>query len=342
MANIQLKDLKTAEKQLNGQEYVYISQEDKTRKTTINDISEFTNNKITPHLHQLSGQNLLINGDFQVWQRGTSFTGMGVYCSDRWYKSHGTIKKTTNGLQLTSIQNDWNLLRQYVEDFRFLSNKTMTLSCKVKYVTNCTKLDLLWFNGTSWYGTNFKDKQINNTEILKFTFTPNLSSASKFAIGINLNNTDESIEIEWVKLELGAVATPLVPRQYGEELALCQRYYQSTTLTQNVIASDNGQLQLGMNGIPMRIRPTAKYITQAYAHSADTGTKVITLCSDINKPETTIEILWVENGTTFPVDIRGLTSSNVANGELWTINNNNSPSNRLSGFVKVSFDAEIY
>ena len=39
-------------------------------------------------------------------------------------------------------------------------------------------------------------------------------------------NEDINIDIEYVKLEMGELATPLSPRPYAEELAMCQRYYQ--------------------------------------------------------------------------------------------------------------------
>lgn len=35
MSNVKLKDFITAENEIDGQEYAYISQSDKTRKTTI-------------------------------------------------------------------------------------------------------------------------------------------------------------------------------------------------------------------------------------------------------------------------------------------------------------------
>ena len=41
-------------------------------------------------------------------------------------------------------------------------------------------------------------------------------------------STTGSIYIQYMKLELGSVATPLIPRKTGEELALCQRYYQKS------------------------------------------------------------------------------------------------------------------
>jgi hypothetical protein len=41
--------------------------------------------------------------------------------------------------------------------------------------------------------------------------------------------TNDYIEVADVQLELGKVATPFEHRSYGEELALCQRYYEKST-----------------------------------------------------------------------------------------------------------------
>ena len=42
-------------------------------------------------------------------------------------------------------------------------------------------------------------------------------------IMLSVSNNDV---VNWVKLEVGSVATPFIPRLYAEELALCQRYYE--------------------------------------------------------------------------------------------------------------------
>jgi hypothetical protein len=55
------------------------------------------------------------------------------------------------------------------------------------------------------------------------------------------NSTSDYINITGVQLEVGSVATPFEHRSYGEELALCQRYfYQPQVSTTNIAASGSG------------------------------------------------------------------------------------------------------
>jgi hypothetical protein len=183
---------------------------------------------------QLSNPNLLINGDFQVWQRGTSFLNVintGIYTSDRWLcygnASHnGSVFKTIKGIKLISNTSaSYSRIKQtFEDDFKNkLLGKEVTLSINVKNIQGGA-LFYVMDGGAGFVNANLY-KGINTVTFkMKDIFT----SYFGIAIQVNQGATGDYIELEWVKLELGSKATPFVPRTYAEELAMCQRYYEKS------------------------------------------------------------------------------------------------------------------
>jgi hypothetical protein len=102
-----------------------------------------------------AGKNKIINGDFGVWQRGTSFTGAlnNVFCADRW---NAIVSTSVSGLSWTVSQQTFTpgsapiagyegtfflradistigsatlpTIRQKIEDVRTFANQTVTAS----------------------------------------------------------------------------------------------------------------------------------------------------------------------------------------------------------------------
>ncbi|XOQ44309.1 MAG: hypothetical protein ACFWTN_07705 [Clostridium sp.] len=151
--------------------------------------------------------NLLINGDFQVWQRGTSFTGIGMlkYTADRWrLNASGSaetviVSKADDGMYV-SIGDAPNLVLCYTfEDSEWvkIEGKTVTLSYSID----------------------------NEVKTRTFTMEQDDSDPNSLAFFVDYGDKTE-FTINWVKLELGSVATDFSPRPYAEELAMCQRYFQ--------------------------------------------------------------------------------------------------------------------
>lgn len=153
----------------------------------------------------LSNPNLLINGEFAVWQRGESFTiprtgyGTGKYTADRWRvwanaDSTGgniTVTKADDGMHIEADGAGFATYRFEEAEVKKLSGKTVTLSQSVDGVVSSAV------------------RSFPTTGILNVTLPA-------------------SGTLNWVKLELGEEATPFVPKGYGEELLACMRYYQVT------------------------------------------------------------------------------------------------------------------
>ena len=192
-------------------------------------------------------KNLLINGDFQVSQRGdyTTATAADGYQLDRWKSAlfggaSGTIQHkpdqtlpngvVTNSLRLTitSAASTNYALWQWIEGYKQFRGQTTTLSFWYKssadqalnyynYVTQ-THIDVPNSNGVWTKFSHTYTWGATGTTNTRIEFYPHGKTLSD----------DDYIEIAQVQLELGSVATEFDNSlSYGEQLALCQRYYQN-------------------------------------------------------------------------------------------------------------------
>lgn len=166
---------------------------------------------------QLSNPNLLINSDFRnpVNQRGqTRYTrgSSDTYTIDRWVLNYATVLDVLDGcVQLTGGSANNCYWLQYFETH--LSG-TFTVSFNVLEVTGDMKFHIL--DGATPH---------NVLTIVPGINTATFTVSDLVRIGFCALKTGAVAKIEWIKLEQGSIATPFVPRPYGEELALCQRYY---------------------------------------------------------------------------------------------------------------------
>lgn len=185
--------------------------------------------------------NILINDDFSIWQRGETFyNANNIYTADRWvvadsidtnikvYKS-GTFRIEEYGA--VGGMNAYTDITQRVEDYMAYAGKTLTLSVNLTLDSGVTAYIMI-YDGTATYNT------VATTTSGTQTITHSISAAntaiyaqirfwrSGLAVGKGLN-------INWAKLELNDHASPRIPRNYGEKLALCQRYYIKLSAQQN-------------------------------------------------------------------------------------------------------------
>ena len=215
------------------------------------------NNQVVPNLGR---RNILINGAFQFWQRGTSFNS-NVYGSDRWKfyapGGHAYSRSTDTpdyGLatQPTGFEFSASLggsgdatgLTQFVESKNSKHIPTsgttkVILSFYVKHTTNSGTAKILSSIGTLDSADNSgasttRGTQTHNTttgwarythEITGATLTS--AAANGIQIGIRHNGSGTTaFLLTGCQLEISESVTPFEHRFVGEELTLCMRYFQ--------------------------------------------------------------------------------------------------------------------
>ena len=188
-----------------------------------------------------SNRNLIINGGFNVWQRGTSFSNFNhAYSTDRWTlsaASSATVNKTSdtiygNVCQITLGSTDTNFL-QLVENLDgFMANKDMTLSFWVKSST-ITSSHCVAYNGSGFtHDVAYNVSGSWTKVVLNFNTGSTYTAGTSFRLYLlRSSNTTGVIEFAQVQLEVGDTATPFEHRSYAEELTRCERYYERLSET---------------------------------------------------------------------------------------------------------------
>jgi hypothetical protein len=201
-------------------------------------------------------RNVFINGDFSVAQRGAGpTTGISGYPTvDRWIipLSGETTQQLANDrvstpskmLKVTADgSNGYGIIRQMVEDVSTLSGGYATLSFWAKTSTaNAFRVEFQQLFGTGGSSTvNIIDDadywKVPDDEWNFYSITVYLPSTLGKTVGTGSPGlsvlfgptsgqpNSNIVYYSEVQLEAGKVATPFEHRSYGEELALCQRYY---------------------------------------------------------------------------------------------------------------------
>ena len=200
------------------------------------------------------GRNLIINGGFDVWQRGTSATHASSYLADRW-KNYHSVAEAVSRQAFTPGQTDvdgfptyyarhgggsaaWYVLDQRIENVGLTAGKEVTISYWMKGSEAFTNAGAYTQNFGSGGSSEVFSANLTHsitTSWAKHTTTWTMPSITGKTIGANnylmisilrANLTNVTVEIANVQLEIGGSATDFEQRTYAEELQLCQRYYQ--------------------------------------------------------------------------------------------------------------------
>ena len=198
-------------------------------------------------------RNLLINGNLQVSQRGTytsATTSSNAYFLDRWKVDRNgtaTVQHTSGHdipgtpaickaikLVQTVTGNNYLGVRQKIENPTQYVGRTITYSAWVRSNTPNARIE--WYTqGTAQLAIGPAHSGNGEWEYLSFTATMTGNPSTNWYVDAFIDNgaysnttitAGDFIEVTMLQLEIGKVATPFEHRSFGEELALCQRYYQ--------------------------------------------------------------------------------------------------------------------
>ena len=223
-----------------------------------------------------AGKNKIINGDFGIWQRGTSLATYG-YLADRFYgDTNATVTQSrqtfTPGTApvagyegsffyrlAKSSGGSYVSLQQKIEDVRTFAGQTITLSFWAKIDSGTQSVGTAFeqnfgsggSSGVYTYGSNVT----LTTTWTRYSVTVTLPSIAGKTIGtssflnvlsLNLSSSAAITFDYWgVQLEAGSVATAFqtATGTIQGELAACQRYYYRST------SSAGSQTSTGISGI---------------------------------------------------------------------------------------------
>jgi hypothetical protein len=210
-----------------------------------------------------AGKNKVINGDFGIWQRGTSFSTNNVYTADRWYVTGDGSPTFTLSQQtftagtapvagyegqyfaryaVTSAGGStYRQLQQQIEDVRTFAGQTITISFWARINSGTVTGNYVRWNQVFGSGGSATVNGSSNNFTLtsswqRFTVTTSVTSISGKTIGTSSYlgidfvlpfTTTMSVDFWGVQVEAGSTATAFqtATGTIQGELAACQRYY---------------------------------------------------------------------------------------------------------------------
>ena len=207
-----------------------------------------------------AGKNKIINGDFEVWQRGTSFTAYNAYWADRWTSTGDRTSPSFTRQTFTPATapvagyegeyyarwvpgsgGTFSNMQQRIEDVRTFANQAVTLSYWAKIsagtATNSPFIIQNFGSGGSAEVSTALTTNTITTAWTRFTHSFTVPSISGKTLGASSylsilplrfeTASTANVDIWGVQLEYGSKATPFqtATGTIQGELAACQRYY---------------------------------------------------------------------------------------------------------------------
>jgi len=308
-------------------------------------------------------RNLFINGAFEIFQRGAGpaspTSGNLPATADRWHipntsevtevVANDRASHLTKMLKVTANSSGYGQLAQWIENARTAAGQSVTISCWLKSPTVGPMRFHIYQNfgsggsstvsvidDSSYFNIDFANtwQRFETTIEIPSVTGKTIGAGSYIAIQMGAPSAiaNRIVYYSEMQAELGKVATPFEHRSYGEEFALCQRYYRRyETPNSSYMPFINGntfastQFQASYDAIGMRNQPTLETNGTASDYQIYSG---------IGGQNAT-SVPYLDAQSRYPVlDIRVPISGATAGQGAWLrVNNNNN--------AFLAFDAEL-
>jgi hypothetical protein len=216
----------------------------------------------------LGYRNKIINGSFEIWQRGTSIASNNAYRADRWIVSSSgsiTVSRQSFAIGDTSIPSNpryycriahtsaltVTVLVQRIEYPSYFANKTYTVTFWARGSGTGVAIDyvnLRFANDSAYDNLSVIDLELTSTwqkvqmTITCSSFPATLNEATEYmSLIIRVaNNYVGNVDISQVQVEEGTIGTIFEQRPVSLETLMCYRYYYKMTSTTGFMGFANG------------------------------------------------------------------------------------------------------
>jgi hypothetical protein len=201
-----------------------------------------------------SFKNKIINGDFNIWQRGTTIaSGSTAFCADRWSKnsSTGTISQSTDIPTGQGFSYSMQTVASSQAICILQPVELVATGRAGEFSVGSTWTYSFWMKGTSagsiGLSFEFRDEGISATNLVtaatgttinyttswaKYTVTFTITGTpagtnTSLSVILFQSSQTNTVHFTGAQLEKGSIATPFEFRPRQVELAMCQRYYEA-------------------------------------------------------------------------------------------------------------------
>ena len=249
------------------------------------------------NLPAISNPNLLINGDFQVWQRGESFSNIAnKYTADRWMIKNAKSATPLVEKSVSTPNGEPMCQSMHIKD---TANENTYLAYNFEHAIKGTYTLSFWYFSTTQISTYIHDNgsyvklmDLAASSVWRRAHVSFYANAVDFINIIHAMKAGECY-ITGIKLEVGTTATPFVPRSHAEEVVLCKRFCQTVNLYWRPgVVNSAGTIISFVADVLLRTLPSGSPLVTLY----EVPTRIRTTSSNSVDTTLTLESVHLSNG----------------------------------------------